>query len=815
MDLIRKNTGSVDRTYHVFHERYHYLYEARTQRTSIVMRNTLLLRNFLIVAALVVVNMESNGQVFISSEYERTWLNSLIPGLVDENGIMDTLHVGIANIDSTVCTLFIQEEYLSLSLDGLSYLSSLNYLRLIISVQAHQSGELSINALPNNLRRFYINSDYPIQLPSMPSIMDIFVISFGDYLELDDRSYCDINQMSDTIDFFDASDLRKLTWNGTPHFREFNSSNDYAYSGSIHLPSSTIDRAFIYGFSDLDSIDLRNSSIVYLEIIEWSTNSYNKMILSDNVDTINLAYNYGKIVSWPINLKSLTIIESDLGCIPNLPDNVSYLYISSAQIECLPNWPSMLDGENFYHNGTYGAGAQPIFCSVLNTDCPNSYPGISGSFFIDVDGNGVQGGSEFNPSGTYIHLQPGNVTVPSGADGYWEVGLAPGNYTITPSSSYPYVLSYAPGNHIANVPNMGDIDTDNHFAATLMPNIQDLRAWVYADPARPGFENRLFLNYQNYGTIPTNATLTLQWDTDQQWVGSSVTPSTVSGTTATWDLGTLAISDQGLLTVDLSTPATVPLGTPIEHTLTAGPVLGDETPMDNAALFSDVVVGSYDPNDKLLSPATMSPAQLQDPDARIEYTIRFQNTGTYLAERVVILDTLPEGLILESIQFLASSHANTWYLTNGVLHVIHNDIMLPDSTSDEPNSHGFIRFSIKPDPALLNGSTIANIAHIIFDFNEPIITPPAIFTVDLLANVTEMQRMAWSLWPNPTSDVLWVTISDARPHVRPFTVRDVTGRTVMTGSTTASGELSVGTLATGAYTLQLQGEGGVMRFVKE
>lgn len=475
----------------------------------------------------------------------------------------------------------------------------------------------------------------------------------------------------------------------------------------------------------------------------------------------------------------------------------------------------MLDGENFYHNGTYGAGAQPIFCSVLNTDCPNSYPGISGSFFIDVDGNGVQSGSESNPSGTYIHLQPGNVTVPSGADGYWEVGLAPGNYTITPSPSYPYVLSYSPGNHIANVPNMGDIDTDNHFAATLMPNVQDLRAWVYADPARPGFENRIFLNYQNYGTIPANATLTLQWDTDQQWVGSSVTPSTVSGTTATWDLGTLAISDQGLLTVDLSTPATVPLGTPIEHTLTAGPVLGDETPMDNAALFSDVVVGSYDPNDKLLSPATMSPAQLQDPEARIEYTVRFQNTGTYLAERVLILDTLPPGLILESIEFLASSHANTWYLTNGVLHVIHNDIMLPDSTSDEPNSHGFIRFSIKPEPTLANGATIANIAHIIFDFNEPIITPPAIFTVDVLAGLNDEQGSSWSLWPNPTSDVLWLNAADAGPHARPFTVRDVTGRTVMTGSTTASGELNVGTLATGAYTLQLQGEGGVMRFVKE
>jgi uncharacterized repeat protein (TIGR01451 family) len=204
----------------------------------------------------------------------------------------------------------------------------------------------------------------------------------------------------------------------------------------------------------------------------------------------------------------------------------------------------------------------------------------------------------------------------------------------------------------------------------------------------------------------------------------------------------------------------------------------------------------------------MSPAELLDPTARIEYTVRFQNTGTFQAERVVILDTLPDGLILESIQFLASSHPNTWYLTGGVLHVIHNDIMLPDSTSDEPNSHGFIRFSIKPEPTLENGSTIANIAHIIFDFNAPVITPPAVFTVDVLASVNEVQRGTWSLWPNPTRDLLRLTATDGALANQPCVVRDITGRTVMTSNTSAAGDLPVGTLANGTYTVQIQRAGG-------
>ncbi|MBK9418786.1 MAG: T9SS type A sorting domain-containing protein [Flavobacteriales bacterium] len=432
-----------------------------------------------------------------------------------------------------------------------------------------------------------------------------------------------------------------------------------------------------------------------------------------------------------------------------------------------------------------------------------------------MDQDGIYDSGEPPLPQASVTLNPGGIGAGCDQQGLWEIGVLPGTYSITPSTNYPYAQAYSPAVHAGNVPNMGDADTLNDFAATLIPNIQDLQTWLHAEPARPGFENRLFLNYQNYGTMPVNATLTLQWDADQQWVGSSVAPSNVSGNTATWDLGTLAIAAEGLLTVDLSTLAAVPLDTPIEHLLTASPVLGDEAPYDNVAVYNDVVVGSYDPNDKLLSPAAMSPAQLLDPTARIEYTVRFQNTGTFQAERVVILDTFPEGLILESIQFLASSHPNTWYLTGGVLHVIHNDIMLPDSTSDEPNSHGFIRFSIKPEPTLPNGSTISNIAHIVFDFNEPIITPPAVFTVDVLASMNEVQRGTWSLWPNPTRDLLRLTATHGPLANQPCVVRDITGRTVMTSNTSAAGDLPVGTLANGTYTVQIKGQVDVLRFVKE
>jgi uncharacterized repeat protein (TIGR01451 family) len=752
-----------------------------------------------------------HAQVFIPTQLERDWLNELIPGVVNGDGIMDTLHPGIGLVDTAAMLVYPEGP---MDLYGVGYLSSLVDLQL----DDYSSGEgnyTRCDRLPQSLRSLEVtNNSIPIALPALPPDMDRIVI-FQNEAAIN-ASTIHIENMPSSVGYMRVNDITTITWNGNPtidRFRWDTSLNGiFNYYEPIVVPPCTVDRMELQLPSVLSSLDLSATTTNSLDISAYPLTG--NIDWPSSLDSLIMNGEFPGMTEWPADLISLEIWSSNFVCIPTLPDALEFLLIEqSPDLDCLPNWPASLTPENFY-TWLWEPGFEQ-FCSVLNTNCPGIYPGITGSIYADLNGNGIQDNGEFRPAGATILLQPGNSMVSCEADGAWEVGLAPGTYTITPSASYPYIQSFAPIEHTADVPNMGDIDTDNHFAVTLIPDIQDLQAWIYADPARPGFDNRLFLNCRNYGTIPVSTTLTLQWDGDQQWVGSSVTPTTLSGNTATWDLGTMAIAAEEQLTVDLSTLATVPLDTPIEHLLTAGPIADDETPDDNVSAFSDVVVGSYDPNDKLLTPIAMSPAQLQDPAARIEYTVRFQNTGTYLAERVVILDTLPEGVIPESIQFLASSHPNNWYLTGGVLHVIHNDIMLPDSTSDEPNSHGFIRFSIKPDPTLTNGSTIANIAHIVFDFNEAIITPPAVFTVDVLASVNEMQQGTLSLWPNPTRDVLRLTSGEGALSNEPCVVRDLTGRSVLTINTDAGGDLNVAALAKGAYTMQVTGQTEVLRFVKE
>jgi type IX secretion system substrate protein len=54
---------------------------------------------------------------------------------------------------------------------------------------------------------------------------------------------------------------------------------------------------------------------------------------------------------------------------------------------------------------------------------------------------------------------------------------------------------------------------------------------------------------------------------------------------------------------------------------------------------------------------------------------------------------------------------------------------LPDSISNEPESHGYVIFEVEPLPALPNGTQITNDVGIYFDFNPPIYTNTVLNTI--------------------------------------------------------------------------------------
>lgn len=60
--------------------------------------------------------------------------------------------------------------------------------------------------------------------------------------------------------------------------------------------------------------------------------------------------------------------------------------------------------------------------------------------------------------------------------------------------------------------------------------------------------------------------------------------------------------------VELQVPVSAVLGTEIVYEAWVNGIQGDTTPIDNYAKWTEIVRGSFDPNDKLVSKTTLPPA---------------------------------------------------------------------------------------------------------------------------------------------------------------------------------------------------------------
>lgn len=229
--------------------------------------------------------------------------------------------------------------------------------------------------------------------------------------------------------------------------------------------------------------------------------------------------------------------------------------------------------------------------------------------------------------------------------------------------------------------------------------------------------------------------------------------------------------------------------------------------------------GSYDPNDKTGAPFGYGPRHFIKPGTDIEYLIRFQNTGTAPAHDVVIRDTLSSHFLPGSIRVGAASHPFTWNLSgSGVLTFRFDDIELPDSLSNEPESHGFISFKISHRPELPLGTILENSAAIYFDFNAPIITNNSFHElgVDFLEvisntkNHTSTNNTALSIYPNPASDRAIIQLPESGRGMKTFRIYSSHGQ-LMREESIPFGNFFVvekEDLPNGLFFIEIKNEGG-------
>jgi len=203
--------------------------------------------------------------------------------------------------------------------------------------------------------------------------------------------------------------------------------------------------------------------------------------------------------------------------------------------------------------------------------------------------------------------------------------------------------------------------------------------------------------------------------------------------------------------------------------------------------FCEEILNSYDPNQKTVYPKGLIPNNMIEANVDLEYLLEFQNTGNDVAYVVRIIDTLPEYLNLESILPSVSSHPYTFnFLGNNVVEFLFEGIHLPDSTTNEAESHGFVKFKIKQKVNNPIGTEINNSVGIYFDYNDPVITNIAQVVIGEL-KVTEIEtnikdqelaNLNISCFPNPSVGDVTIKVEGYELNEMSLSIFDMQGKMV-------------------------------------
>lgn len=359
---------------------------------------------------------------------------------------------------------------------------------------------------------------------------------------------------------------------------------------------------------------------------------------------------------------------------------------------------------------------------------------ISGMIINDSENADCQ--PDTNPigvGGIMLHLMPADIYTYSLPDGSYEFVVDAGDYTIEYVDEDIYdLLCPSTGAIAVSLPNIGSISTDNDFYVKLVAETNlSINMWV--GTARPGFKHNNHFLYCNLSTVPMNAVINLVHDA----LLEDVTLSNIADTydpatnTATWTISDIPPGTCQIIHYQMELPATVPIGTPLNGSIRIDPTINDAFPQNNFEEWTQLVSGSYDPNEKTsLTGENQWGGLIEMSDTIITYQVMFQNTGTDTAFSVLIRDTLDATLDVETIRPGIASHPYSLaFEGNNVLLFHFEDIMLPDSNRNEPASHGYVTFSIHRDPTIAIGTEIKNRAAIYFDYNAPIITNEVTHTI--------------------------------------------------------------------------------------
>lgn len=428
---------------------------------------------------------------------------------------------------------------------------------------------------------------------------------------------------------------------------------------------------------------------------------------------------------------------------------------------------------------------------------------LQGRIFADSNNNQQMDGDEQGVPHVLVFTQNNQHYALSNAQGYFAL-LYDSPDILKPVLPYSF-LTASPIQYAVNQP-ADSLD----FA--LYSDTNDIHILLTDNTVpRPGFTLSLTGYVQNASLQPADATVKLVPAPGYEFLHAEP-PAVLQNDTIVWSNIALSPLGNALVSATVRLSESVPISATLQNIACVETnTWPDDLPENNLDTLLQTVVGSFDPNDKTaLQGYTVPIADIQA-EKRLDYLIRFQNTGNYPATFVRILDTLETDFNPLTFRLDAASHpVRVRFVQPRVLEFFFDQIHLPDSISDEAGSHGFVQYSIAALPNLADGDSLTNTASIYFDYNAPVVTNTAVTIVDDAAGVTEMPgALEFSMGPNPASAhqpvLIQLIANEAFVSVQVF---DSAGKSLIQ-QTLANGsrQVQLRGLPAGAYVVQVSAEG--------
>lgn len=452
---------------------------------------------------------------------------------------------------------------------------------------------------------------------------------------------------------------------------------------------------------------------------------------------------------------------------------------------------------------------------------PCLYGNVTGRVYIDNNSNCIFDAGDVGLNGCYVYAYE-NLTSPmmptttrlgySNSGGLYSIQALQSwmvNYTVSLPPAYAFIFPMSPCftsvYSFTTLPQSG-IDFPMHCTGNV-----DVQCYALS-PDHVRLHTPFFMHpyVSNTGCDTMSGTMTLVKDSRIIYNAAlSIHPAdTVHGDTLIWvytNLTNLSIGaywNSFISDIYLTPDTTLVAGDTVCFRVYTNIPPADIDPTNNDYTICLPVVYSYDPNSKDVVPTGTGPLGILPPGSdSLFYTINFQNTGTAQAYEVKIIDTLDSHLDPHSLKILGTSHTMTpYWLAPNVVEFDYQGIMLPDSSANEPASHGQVRFKVKLNSGLPPGTQIKNKGYIYFDSNPAVLTNGTLNTTSFTTGTKPIiTATGIKVYPNPATDQ--ITIDDLNAgdiYILNMSGSMLISRHVVSNKTT----IDISSLPSGVYMLK-------------